>query len=160
MTRMTTDVDALSTFLQTGLQQAVVSVLSFVGIVVALVIIDWKMALIALSVLPPLLIATAVFRAKSSKAYTEAREKVAAVNADLQENVAGMRVTQAFRREGTNAARFAGLSRPVPRFAAARAEVHRDVLPVRAAARRRRRRCWCWLPAPRGCTPGSSPPAR
>jgi ATP-binding cassette subfamily B protein len=110
MTRMTTDVDALSTFLQTGLQQAVVSVLSFVGIVVALVVIDWKMALIALSVLPPLLIATAVFRAKSSKAYTEAREKVAAVNADLQENVAGMRVTQAFRREGTNATRFAGLS--------------------------------------------------
>ncbi|MEZ0109333.1 ATP-binding cassette subfamily B protein [Catenulispora sp. EB89] len=110
MTRMTTDVDALSTFLQTGLQQAVVSVLSFVGIVVALVVIDWKMALIALSVLPPLLIATAVFRSKSSKAYTEAREKVSAVNADLQENVAGMRVTQAFRREGTNAVRFAGLS--------------------------------------------------
>ncbi|MEY9893456.1 ATP-binding cassette subfamily B protein [Catenulispora sp. MAP5-51] len=110
MTRMTTDVDALSTFLQTGLQQAVVSVLSFVGIVVALVVIDWQMALIALSVLPPLLIATAVFRSKSSKAYTEAREKVSAVNADLQENVAGMRVTQAFRREGTNAARFAGLS--------------------------------------------------
>nr|WP_307856319.1 ABC transporter ATP-binding protein [Catenulispora pinistramenti] len=110
MTRMTTDVDALSSFLQTGLQQAVVSVLSFVGIVVALVIIDWKMALIALSVLPPLLVATAIFRAKSSKAYTEAREKVSAVNADLQENVAGMRVTQAFRREGTNAARFAGLS--------------------------------------------------
>jgi ATP-binding cassette subfamily B protein len=110
MTRMTTDVDALSTFLQTGLQQAVVSVLSFVGIVVALVVIDWRMALIALSVLPPLLIATAVFRAKSSKAYTEAREKVSAVNADLQENVAGMRVTQAFRREGANAARFAGLS--------------------------------------------------
>jgi ATP-binding cassette subfamily B protein len=110
MTRMTTDVDALSNFLQTGLQQAVVSILSFVGIVVALVVIDWKMALIALSVLPPLLIATAVFRSKSSKAYTEAREKVSAVNADLQENVAGMRVTQAFRREGTNAARFAGLS--------------------------------------------------
>ncbi|NUR61177.1 MAG: ABC transporter ATP-binding protein [Catenulispora sp.] len=110
MTRMTTDVDALSTFLQTGLQQAVVSVLSFVGIVVALFVIDWKLALIALSVLPPLLVATAVFRAKSSKAYTEAREKVSAVNADLQENVAGMRVTQAFRREDANAKRFAGLS--------------------------------------------------
>ncbi|NUP49802.1 MAG: ABC transporter ATP-binding protein [Catenulispora sp.] len=110
MTRMTTDVDALSTFLQTGLQQAVVSVLSFFGIVIALFVIDWKLALIALSVLPPLLIATAVFRAKSSKAYTEAREKVSAVNADLQENVAGMRVTQAFRREDANAKRFAGLS--------------------------------------------------
>ena len=51
-----------------------------------------------------------VFRAKSSKAYTEAREKVSAVNADLQENVAGLRVAQAYRREDRNRARFAGLS--------------------------------------------------
>ena len=110
MTRMTTDVDALSTFLQTGLQQAVVSVLSFFGILVALLVINWQLGLIALSVIPVLIVATIVFRAKSSKAYTEAREKVSAVNADLQENVAGMRVTQAYRREGANAARFAGLS--------------------------------------------------
>jgi ATP-binding cassette, subfamily B, bacterial len=53
---------------------------------------------------------TVVFRAKSSKAYTEAREKVSAVNANLQENVAGLRVAQAYRREGRNQARFAGLS--------------------------------------------------
>ena len=49
-----------------------------------------------------------MFRAKSSKAYTEAREKVSAVNANLQENVAGLRVAQAYRREGRNQARFAG----------------------------------------------------
>ena len=110
MTRMTTDVDALSTFLQTGLQQAVVSLLSFFGIVIALLVIDVQLGLLALSVIPILIVATLVFRAKSSKAYTEAREKVSAVNADLQENVAGMRVTQAYRREGRNAAKFAGLS--------------------------------------------------
>ena len=43
--------------------------------------------------------ATVVFRAASSRAYTEAREQVTTVNADLQENVAGLRVAQAFRRE-------------------------------------------------------------
>jgi ATP-binding cassette subfamily B protein len=53
-----------------------------------------------------MLVATLVFRAKSSRAYTEAREKVSVVNADLQENVAGMRVTQAYRRERHNQDRF------------------------------------------------------
>ncbi len=51
-----------------------------------------------------------IFRRKSSRAYTEAREKVSAVNADLQENVAGLRVAQAYRREQVNSNRFAGLS--------------------------------------------------
>jgi len=51
-----------------------------------------------------------VFRMKSSRAYREARERVSAVNADLQENVAGMRVAQAYRREQVNRERFAGLS--------------------------------------------------
>lgn len=107
MTRMTTDVDALSTFLQTGLISAVVSVLTFFGIMVALLVLDWELGLIVMSVLPILIAATVVFRAKSSKAYTEAREKVSVVNADLQENVAGLRVSQAFRREGRNSERFA-----------------------------------------------------
>ena len=51
-----------------------------------------------------------IFRRKSSQAYTEARERISVVNADLAENVAGLRVTQAFRREGTNRNRFAGRS--------------------------------------------------
>ncbi|MET7301547.1 ABC transporter ATP-binding protein [Embleya sp. NPDC005575] len=107
MTRMTTDVDALSTFLQTGLISAVVSVLTFFGIMIALLVLDWELGLIVMSVLPILIAATVVFRSKSSKAYTEAREKVSVVNADLQENVAGLRVSQAFRREGRNSERFA-----------------------------------------------------
>jgi ATP-binding cassette subfamily B protein len=106
MTRMTTDIDAFSTFLQTGLTTAVVSVLSFAGILVALLVINWLLGLVVLATLPAMLVATLVFRAKSSRAYTEAREKVSVVNADLQENVAGMRVTQAYRRERHNQDRF------------------------------------------------------
>jgi ATP-binding cassette subfamily B protein len=106
MTRMTTDIDAFSTFLQTGLTTAVVSVLSFAGILVALLVINWELGLVVVSTLPVMLVATLVFRAKSSRAYTEAREKVSVVNADLQENVAGMRVTQAYRRERHNQNRF------------------------------------------------------
>jgi ATP-binding cassette subfamily B protein len=108
MTRMTTDIDALASFLQNGLSTAVVSVLTFFGITAALLVVDWRMALVVYAVLPFLVVATLVFRTKSKAAYTEARERISAVNADLQENVAGMRVTQSFRREGVNRDRFAG----------------------------------------------------
>ncbi|MCW2890840.1 MAG: transporter related [Actinomycetia bacterium] len=110
MTRMTTDVDALSTFLQTGLITMVSSVLTFVGVLAAMLIINVELGLLVLAIVPVLAVATVVFRLKSSKAYTEARERVSIVNADLAENVAGLRVTQAFRREGTNLDRFAGRS--------------------------------------------------
>ncbi|WP_435532170.1 ABC transporter ATP-binding protein [Rhodococcus antarcticus] len=110
MTRMTTDVDALSTFLQTGLATAVVSVITVVGISVALLLLDATLGGLALAVLPVLLVATWVFRRWSSVAYTEAREKVSTVNADLQENVAGMRTAQAYVREDRSAQRFVGRS--------------------------------------------------
>ncbi|MFI8940604.1 ABC transporter ATP-binding protein [Streptomyces syringium] len=107
MTRMTTDVDALSSFLQTGLITAVVSVLTFFGILVALVVIDVQLALVVFATLPLLVVGTVVFRRKSVKAYELARERVGGVNADLQESVAGLRIVQAFRREATGARRFA-----------------------------------------------------
>jgi ATP-binding cassette subfamily B protein len=111
MTRMTTDVDALSTFLQTGVVTMISSVLTFFGVLAALLLINLKLGLAVLCIFPVLVVATVVFRAKSAKAYSESREKVAAVNADFAENVAGLRVTQAFRREGVNNDRFGGLSR-------------------------------------------------
>ena len=110
MTRMTTDVDALSSFLQTGLITMVNSALSFAGVMVALLIINLRLGLTVLTLIPLVVVATLVFRVKSARAYGEAREKVAAVNADLQENVAGLRVSQAYRREQVNLARFTGLS--------------------------------------------------
>ncbi len=110
MTRMTTDVDAMSTFLQTGLITMVNAGLTFFGVMIALLLINIRLGLTLFSVLPVLVAATVFFRRKSSRAYADAREKVSAVNADLQENVAGLRVAQAYRREQVNHDRFAGLS--------------------------------------------------
>lgn len=110
MTRMTTDVDALSTFLQTGLVTAFVSVVTFFGIMVVLLVIDVQLALVVFATLPPLIVATFFFRRASVKAYELARERVSVVNADLQESVAGLRIVQAFRRERDGGARFAGRS--------------------------------------------------
>ncbi|MEU2758773.1 ABC transporter ATP-binding protein [Streptomyces sp. NPDC007094] len=107
MTRMTTDVDALSTFLQTGLVTAFVSVVTFFGIMVALLVLDIQLALVVFATLPVLIIGTVFFRRSSVKAYELARTRISAVNADLQESVAGLRIVQAFGREHDGAARYA-----------------------------------------------------
>ncbi|MFE0686760.1 ABC transporter ATP-binding protein [Streptomyces xiamenensis] len=106
MTRMTTDVDALTSFLQTGLVQALVAVMTFFGIMGVLVAIDLQLALVVLATLIPLTVGTVVFRRHSVKAYELARERVSGVNADLQESVAGLRMVQAFRRESDGYERF------------------------------------------------------
>ncbi|MEU3226021.1 ABC transporter ATP-binding protein [Streptomyces sp. NPDC006976] len=110
MTRMTTDVDALSTFLQTGLVTAFVSVVTFLGIMVALLVLDVELALVVFATLPLLVVGTVFFRRKSVKAYELARERIGVVNADLQESVAGLRIVQAFRRERDGADRFVARS--------------------------------------------------
>ncbi|MEU1551781.1 ABC transporter ATP-binding protein [Streptomyces scabiei] len=107
MTRMTTDVDALSSFLQTGLVTAFVSVVTFFGIMVALLVLDVELALVVFATLPPLIVCTFFFRRASVKAYELARERVSVVNADLQESVAGLRIVQAFRGERAGGERFA-----------------------------------------------------
>ncbi|MFE0100251.1 ABC transporter ATP-binding protein [Streptomyces sp. NPDC059009] len=110
MTRMTTDVDALSTFLQTGLVTAFVSVVTFLGIMGALLVLDVQLALVVFATLPLLVIGTYFFRKASVKAYELARERVSVVNADLQESVAGLRILQAFGRERAGGERFAANS--------------------------------------------------
>ncbi|MEU1963055.1 ABC transporter ATP-binding protein [Nocardia sp. NPDC019304] len=110
MTRMTTDVDALSTFLQTGVATSLVGLLTLVGITVALLVIDASLALVVLATVPALAIATVLFRRVSSAAYTVSREHVSAVNADFQENVTGLRAVQANRHEPRAARRFAEYS--------------------------------------------------
>ena len=105
-----------------------------------MLVINVRLGLTLATILPFLIVATIVFRKKSSRAYTEAREKVSVVNADLQENVAGLRVAQAYRREQVNSDRFAGLSGAyrVSRLRAQRMIAR--VLPVRPGAVHDRRR--------------------
>jgi ATP-binding cassette, subfamily B, bacterial len=110
LTRMTTDVDALSSFLQTGLVTALVSLMSFFGILIALLILNTSLMVVVAFILPVLVVSTVVFRRVSARSYRVAREQISVVNADLQENVAGLRITQAFCREDHNARRFSDLS--------------------------------------------------
>lgn len=106
MTRMTTDIDALSSFFQNGLTTILTSILSILGVLIALALLNINLAMVLIALLPVMLIATFVYRLKSVPAYTEARELISRVNADLAEKVAGIRVTQAFGREARNDQNF------------------------------------------------------
>jgi ATP-binding cassette subfamily B protein len=110
MTRMTTDVEALSSLLQSGLITAVVNICTFLGVAVVLVAMNVTLSLATFLIVPPLLAATIWFRAGSSRAYARARDRIAAVNADLQENLSGVRVAQAYVREERNTGRFRTLA--------------------------------------------------
>jgi ATP-binding cassette subfamily B protein len=106
MTRMTTDVDALSQLIQTGLINAVVGLLTCVGVFVFLIILSPPLALATAAVLPPLFAATWWYQRSSSVAYARARDSIASVNANLQESLSGVRVAQAYVREDRNIAGF------------------------------------------------------
>lgn len=110
MTRMTTDIEAFAQLLQQGLLTAIVSLLSCSGVLALLVWMDPRLSLAALAILPPLVAGTAVFRRSSAKAYLQARERISAANANLQESLAGVRVTQAWSQEGRALAHFTELS--------------------------------------------------
>ena len=111
MTRMTSDVEALTQLLQTGLVTALASLVTCASIAVAMLLLEPRLGLATLTVVVSVGVGTALFRRYSGRAYRESRERVAVINADFQEGVAGVRVAQAFVREGRNDSRFARLSR-------------------------------------------------
>ncbi|MDQ6897633.1 MAG: ABC transporter ATP-binding protein, partial [Actinomycetota bacterium] len=102
MTRMTTDVEALSTLLQNGLITGVVALLTLMGVTVVLMVMNVELWLATCTVLVPLVAATIWFRRLSDRAYGTARERIATVNANLQESVSGVRVSQAYGRQERN----------------------------------------------------------
>jgi ATP-binding cassette subfamily B protein len=109
MTRMTTDVDSFETLLETGLISAVVNICTFVGVGIALFFLNFELALATLGVIVPLVTATVVFRQKAARTYELARDRIAAVNANFQESLSGVRETQSFVHEQASIAAFGRL---------------------------------------------------
>jgi ATP-binding cassette subfamily B protein len=106
MTRMTTDVDQFESLIENGLLSALVSIVTFVGVGVALVLINPVLGLCTLTVVVPLAIATVIFRRRAARLYDQARERIAIVNADFQESLSGVRESQAFTHEDATKAHF------------------------------------------------------
>jgi ATP-binding cassette subfamily B protein len=97
--RLTSDVDALSDVLNQGLTTLVVNSLTLVAAVVGLFLLDWRLGLVALLVLPPGILVTRWFQRRSHVAFSDVRTRIAAVTAQLAESISGMAVVQAFNRE-------------------------------------------------------------
>ncbi|WP_375490044.1 ABC transporter ATP-binding protein [uncultured Jatrophihabitans sp.] len=106
MTRMTTDVDQFESLVSNGLLSALVAFVTFVGVGVALLIVDVELGLLTLSVVIPLAFATVWFRRNATKLYDLSRERVAIVNADFQESLSGVREAQAYVHEDVTTQRF------------------------------------------------------
>lgn len=110
MTRLTSDVEVLNELFTSGLVSIFGDIIILIGIVTMMLLLDVRLAIACFLVLPPLLLATASFRARVRAAYTEIRVKVAAMNAFLQENITGIGVIQLFRREKESEGRFETLN--------------------------------------------------
>ncbi len=80
--------------------------LTLIGSAIVLLLLDWRLALATLTVFPAMAIGTAIFRRYSARAYRRTRERMGEVTASLQEDISGVRVVQAFRREDANYRRF------------------------------------------------------
>src|ERR671931_2573326 len=106
ISRLTNDVEALDQLVTDGVTTLVQSTLTLGGTAVLLFILDWRLALATLAVIPFMSIATLVFRVRSTRAYRAVRERLGLVTATLAEDIAGMRMVQAFTREQQNIRNF------------------------------------------------------
>ena len=104
--RMTSDIDALTELVQTGLVMFVTNLLLLVGSVIVIVAMSWKLAAVCLIALPFVIAASVRFRTSSNRAYLAYRDAIARTMATLQEGLSGVRVVQAFAREDAEIARF------------------------------------------------------
>jgi ATP-binding cassette, subfamily B, bacterial len=106
ISRLTNDVEALDQLVTDGVTSLFQNTLILIGSAAILFALDWKLALATLAVFPLMAVATALFRIFSSRAYRAVRERLGLVTATLAEDIAGMRVVQAFNRQSANERHF------------------------------------------------------
>jgi ABC-type multidrug transport system fused ATPase/permease subunit len=106
ISRLTNDVEAIDQLVTDGVTSLVQNTLTLVGTAILLFVLDWRLALATLAVIPLMSIATVIFRTRSARAYASVRERLGLVTATLAEDIAGMRVVQAFTRERANTENF------------------------------------------------------
>jgi ABC-type multidrug transport system fused ATPase/permease subunit len=106
ISRLTNDVEALDQLVTDGVTTLVQSTLTLIGTAILLFVLDWQLALATLAVIPLMSVGTILFRIYSARAYAAVRERLGLVTATLAEDIAGMRIVQAFTREQRNVDNF------------------------------------------------------
>ncbi len=116
MTRMTTDVDQFESLIENGLLSALVSIVTFAGVGIALVVINLELGLLVMTLAVPMAVVSVWFRRRAAVLYNLSRDRVAILNADFQESLSGVREAQAFSHEAET----------ISALSSARAELLRD----------------------------------
>jgi len=111
MSRLTNDVDTIGQVLNSGLVMTLSSAMLIVGILVAMFSLNWQLALVTFIVVPFMFVFSIFFARRARRAFRVTRKTIGSVSADLEENISGVRVAQAFAREDENIERFDELNR-------------------------------------------------
>ena len=106
ITRVINDVGVLRRFITFSIVITARDLLVLVGVVAAMLMMNWQLSLMTFTVLPLMAWVTAVFRKRARESYRETRAAISWVNSVLAENINGVRVVQAFSREPVNYAHF------------------------------------------------------
>ena len=111
MTRITSDVETLNELFSSGVVTVFGDVFTLIAIMTMMLVVDWRLALVASAVIPLMLLVAAVFRRSVREAFHDIRIRVARINSFLQEHLSGMRVVQLFGREEVTAREFAVINK-------------------------------------------------
>lgn len=111
MTRVTSDVETLNELFSSGLVTVFGDIFALVAIMGMMLMMDWRLALVAFAVIPLVWGVVTVFRRSVREAFREIRVRLARINAFLQEHLSGMRVVQLFGRERAALGEFDRLNR-------------------------------------------------
>ena len=106
MSRLVNDTDVLNQLFSQGLVQVLGSLFGLAGILIAMLMLDWRLALVSFIVIPLMLLLTNLFARLSRRAFRRTRESIGDVSSEIQEEIAGVKVAQAFNRTGVNQQRF------------------------------------------------------
>ncbi len=106
MSRLLSDVDTLNQLLSQGITQLLGALIGLAGIMIAMLALNWRLALVCFTIIPAMLLTTSFFAARARTAYRKTRKTVGDVTADLQEEIVGVRQAQAFNRTEKNIERF------------------------------------------------------
>ena len=111
ITRVTSDVETLNELFTSGVVAGLGDLFTLVAISVAMLLMDWRLALASFAVIPFVVMVSALFRKGVRETYRDIRVRLARINSFLQERLTGMRIVQLFGQEKREANRFDELNR-------------------------------------------------
>lgn len=106
MSRLVNDIEAINSFISQSLTQMLGALFALVGIMIAMFLLDWRLALASLSVVPVMIVMTRVFSGLARTAFRKTRSTIGDVSAEMEEQISGVKVAQAFNRTEVNVRQF------------------------------------------------------